>query len=235
MPTVPFYRPTLKFTFASAALLVAGVFAPAGLSAPVVAASFDCDKPGLAADETALCANRDINDMDVKMVTTLELITGLLPMGNRGVVQDAQVEWLSKRQACGADLTCLRAAYARTPSSWPAPDIDSVVAFVALGAASPSHATSHMEADRVAPGARLFQDRGCPPMAASPARPAARRRRASAWRRRWREGGADWRARGSPNSSVNAGMSSRLAQGQVRHGPNSAMKCFMPASPPGTQ
>lgn len=112
MPTVPFYRPALKFTFASAALLVAGVFAPAGLPAPAVAASFDCDKPGLAADETAICANRDINDMDVKMVTTLELITGLLPMGNRGVVQDAQVEWLSKRQACGADLTCLRAAYA---------------------------------------------------------------------------------------------------------------------------
>lgn len=49
--------------------------------------------------------------MDVRLVTTFELITGLMPMGNRGVVQDEQVEWLSKRQACKADLTCLRAAY----------------------------------------------------------------------------------------------------------------------------
>lgn len=112
MPTVPSSRPALTLAFASAALLVAGVVGSAGFPVPAFAASFDCDKPGLAADETAICANRDINDMDVKMVTTLELVTGLLPMGNRGMVQDAQVEWLTKRQACGADLACLRAIYA---------------------------------------------------------------------------------------------------------------------------
>ncbi len=110
MPTLPFQRPVPL----AAVGIVFAVGALATLSVPTSAqaASFDCDKPGLAADETAICANRDINDMDVRMVTTFELITGLLPMGNRGVVQDAQVEWLSKRQACGADLTCLRAAYA---------------------------------------------------------------------------------------------------------------------------
>ncbi|MDQ0504125.1 cytochrome-c peroxidase [Xanthobacter agilis] len=58
------------------------------------------------------------------------------------------------------DAAGLRAAYAGPPSSWPAPDIDSDVAFVELGAASPSPATSPMEADRVALGARLFQDSG---------------------------------------------------------------------------
>lgn len=106
MPKSPFAR--LSRTAAFLAVLSA---LGAGIPLPAQAASFDCDKPDLAADETAICANRDLNDMDVKMVTTFELITGLLPMGNRGVVQDEQVAWLSKRQACNADLACLRAAY----------------------------------------------------------------------------------------------------------------------------
>ncbi|MBW8301266.1 MAG: hypothetical protein K0M60_16845 [Hydrogenophaga sp.] len=103
MPKSPFAR--LSRTAAALAIL-----SSLGAGLPAQAASFDCDKPDLAADETAICANRDLNDMDVKMVTTFELITGLLPMGNRGVVQDEQVAWLSKRQACNADLACLRAA-----------------------------------------------------------------------------------------------------------------------------
>lgn len=106
MPKSPFAR--LSRTAAVLAIL-SGL--GAGMPLPAEAASFDCDKPDLAADETAICANRDLNDMDVKMVTTFELITGLLPMGNRGVVQDEQVAWLSKRQACNADLACLRTSY----------------------------------------------------------------------------------------------------------------------------
>lgn len=106
MPKSPRARPLP--TAATLAVLVGPAFV---IASPAAAASFDCDKPELAADETAICANRDLNDMDVKMVTTFELITGLMPMGNRGVVQDEQVEWLSKRQGCDADLACLRAAY----------------------------------------------------------------------------------------------------------------------------
>ncbi|MBW8320695.1 MAG: hypothetical protein K0M49_13015 [Arenimonas sp.] len=106
MPKSPFAR----LSRTAAALAILGGLG-AGLPLSAAAASFDCEKPDLAADETAICANRDLNDLDVKMVTTFDLITGLLPMGNRGVVQDEQVEWLSKRQACDADLACLRAAY----------------------------------------------------------------------------------------------------------------------------
>ena len=106
MPTTPFAR--LSQPIAALAILVS---IGTGFPLRATAASFDCDKPDLAADETAICTNRDLNDMDVKMVTTFELITGLLPMGNRGVVQDEQVAWLSKRQACNADLACLRASY----------------------------------------------------------------------------------------------------------------------------
>ena len=107
-PLAPLRQRPFQTIGALALLTTLGAWAPA----PALAASFDCEKEGLAADETAICANRDLNDMDVKMVTTFDLITGLMPMGSRGVVQDAQVEWLTKRQACEADLSCLRAIYA---------------------------------------------------------------------------------------------------------------------------
>lgn len=78
---------------------------------PVTAASFDCEKPDLAADEQVICENRDLNDADVRMVTTFELVSGLLAMGSRGVLQDEQVAWLQTRQACNADIACIRQAY----------------------------------------------------------------------------------------------------------------------------
>lgn len=81
------------------------------LAAPAGAASFDCDRADLAPDEKAICEHRDLNDADVKMVTTFELLTGLFAMGNRGHLQDEQIEWLKTRQACGGDAGCLRSAY----------------------------------------------------------------------------------------------------------------------------
>lgn len=77
----------------------------------VPAASFDCAKADLAADEKVICDDRALNDADVKMVTTFELLSGLLAMGSRGTLQDDQVEWLSRRQACGGDAACIRTAY----------------------------------------------------------------------------------------------------------------------------
>ncbi|MCM2399889.1 hypothetical protein NBH20_01875 [Rhizobium sp. S153] len=76
-----------------------------------LAASFDCDRKDLAADERAICDNRALNDLDVKMATSFELIAGLLAMGNRGELQDQQSAWLKKRQACEGDTLCLRNAY----------------------------------------------------------------------------------------------------------------------------
>ncbi|MBY5707711.1 hypothetical protein HFO38_34420 [Rhizobium leguminosarum] len=74
-------------------------------------ASFDCDAKELKPDEKAICDNRALNDADVKMVTTFELLSGLLAMGSRGTLQDEQTVWLKKRQECGADATCIKAAY----------------------------------------------------------------------------------------------------------------------------
>ncbi|MGR6431093.1 lysozyme inhibitor LprI family protein [Rhizobium sp. PAMB 3174] len=91
------------------ALLPALLFAaPAPLAH---AASFDCDAKGLAADEQAICDNRDLNDLDVKMVTEFHFFEGLMAMGSRGELQDEQTAWLAKRQACGPDKACIKATY----------------------------------------------------------------------------------------------------------------------------
>ncbi|HBF30646.1 hypothetical protein [Rhizobium sp.] len=95
-------------TMTSAALfLMLGLLAPQASSA----ASFDCNKSDLKADEKTICDNRNLNDLDVKMVTTFELMSALLPMGNRGELQDQQSAWLKTRQACNADATCIGNAY----------------------------------------------------------------------------------------------------------------------------
>ena len=79
--------------------------------APSGAASFDCTQAGLAADEQAICDNRTLNDLDVEMATMYRLLRGLFMMGRRGAMADDQQAWLSARQACGADIACLDAAY----------------------------------------------------------------------------------------------------------------------------
>jgi uncharacterized protein len=78
---------------------------------PADAASFDCKKSDLAADEKAICEDLSLNDLDVKMVTTFDLLAGLMPMGNRDVLREDQLAWLKTRQACDADTSCIRTAY----------------------------------------------------------------------------------------------------------------------------
>ncbi|MCD2171697.1 lysozyme inhibitor LprI family protein [Rhizobium sp. C4] len=75
------------------------------------AASFDCDAKALAPDETAICANRELNDLDVRMATEFKWLSGMYAMGVRGELQDQQTAWLKVRQACQADVACIRKAY----------------------------------------------------------------------------------------------------------------------------
>jgi uncharacterized protein len=74
------------------------------------AASFDCSKAE-AADEKAVCADRQLNDQDVEMAVLYMQLKPLLGMGARGDLEDEQTAWLKQRAACGADLTCLSKAY----------------------------------------------------------------------------------------------------------------------------
>ena len=93
---------------ALAATVVIPVVGPSGAAR---AASFDCDGKALQPDEKMICDTRSLNDADVKMVTTFDLLSGLLAMGSRGTLQDEQTAWLKKRQECGADLACLKTSY----------------------------------------------------------------------------------------------------------------------------
>lgn len=77
---------------------------------PARAASFDCAK-AQAADEKAICADLALNDQDVEMATLYRQLKPLLGMGARGDMEDAQVSWLKRREACGGDRICLSGAY----------------------------------------------------------------------------------------------------------------------------
>jgi uncharacterized protein len=87
------------------------VLPPVAGSGIAEAASFDCDNQSLQPDEKAICDTRSLNDADVKMVTTFDLLSGLMAMGSRGTLQDEQTAWLKKRQECGNDIACLKASY----------------------------------------------------------------------------------------------------------------------------
>ena len=80
------------------------------LSVPACAASFDCSK-ARATDERAVCASRTLSEMDVEMAVRFEMLTGLVPMGTRGDMGDAQREFLRQRTRCGASNNCLTALY----------------------------------------------------------------------------------------------------------------------------
>ncbi len=82
----------------------------AGLSVSASAASFDCSKSRLATEKT-ICAYRGLNDRDVKMVTTYNIIGHAVPMGARGSLMDQQVVWLKQRNACGSNISCIANAY----------------------------------------------------------------------------------------------------------------------------
>lgn len=77
---------------------------------PALPASFDCNKAA-AMDELAVCNDRELSELDVKMATWFEAITGLVPMGTRGAIQDEQLAWLKQRAACNSDRRCLRNSY----------------------------------------------------------------------------------------------------------------------------
>jgi len=74
------------------------------------AASFSCDA-AKTKTEKSICKNRSLNDADVKMATTYQIVLHALPMGGRDSQKDAQYQWLKKRNACAAGVSCIGKAY----------------------------------------------------------------------------------------------------------------------------
>ena len=91
-------------------MAAAGVLMALGGTAQ--AASFDCNR-ARTADEKAICANRALNDKDVRMALLFDITQRLVPMGSRDAIRDSQRVWLAQRRTCGARVSCLNTAYDR--------------------------------------------------------------------------------------------------------------------------
>ncbi|GGF85059.1 hypothetical protein GCM10007301_51220 [Azorhizobium oxalatiphilum] len=91
-------------------LLCAALMGGALFSVPARAASFDCGT-AKAADEKAVCVNRDLSDLDVKTATLYEVLGHLVAMGQRGDLQEQQRAFLAYRATCGSRVACIRKAY----------------------------------------------------------------------------------------------------------------------------
>ncbi|QIO07552.1 lysozyme inhibitor LprI family protein [Acinetobacter shaoyimingii] len=81
-----------------------------GFNIHAQAASFNC-KSAKTSTEKQVCKTLSLNDADVKMSTTYNIIRHLVPMGTRGAIQDEQAAWLKQRNLCGAKITCLSQRY----------------------------------------------------------------------------------------------------------------------------
>lgn len=97
-----------------ATTLVTATLAAATLAvaAPAAAASFDCARARLP-DERAICADRALNDQDVRLATWLDALGQLQLMGANGAMRDDQRAWLAARHGCGGDRVCLAHSYDR--------------------------------------------------------------------------------------------------------------------------
>ncbi|WP_096911329.1 MULTISPECIES: lysozyme inhibitor LprI family protein [Acinetobacter] len=76
------------------------------------AASYSCKAAKLKAEQQ-ICNDRGLNDADVKLATTYQIVLRALPMGGRDAEKDQQLQWLKQRNSCGANAPCLRRAYAQ--------------------------------------------------------------------------------------------------------------------------
>src|SRR5262249_14477404 len=80
---------------------------------PSLAASYaplDCAKAATAADKT-ICKTYALGHDQARLATRFEVMPSFVAMGQRGDIIDRQEQWLSAREACGSNVTCLSQAY----------------------------------------------------------------------------------------------------------------------------
>ncbi|OTG67196.1 lysozyme inhibitor LprI family protein [Acinetobacter silvestris] len=80
------------------------------VSLNIHAASFKCEW-AKTKTENAICEHRSLNDADVKMATTYNIVRKLVAMGTRGVIQDQQVKWQELLDQCQDNVACLTDVY----------------------------------------------------------------------------------------------------------------------------
>ncbi|MFL9824419.1 lysozyme inhibitor LprI family protein [Rhodoplanes sp. SY1] len=95
-------------------LLVLGIVALIGAASPAAAIDYspiDCAKATTPADRT-ICSNYALGQDEARMAAIYGVATGLVAMGQRGDMQDAQRAFIRTREACGTDIGCLSRVYA---------------------------------------------------------------------------------------------------------------------------
>jgi uncharacterized protein len=80
------------------------------LTVPANSASFDCTR-ARGGDEQAVCASRALSELDVEMAVRFDMLAGLVAMGTRGDMGDAQRAFLASRRRCSSDARCLTLLY----------------------------------------------------------------------------------------------------------------------------
>ena len=80
------------------------------VAAKTQAASFNCER-AQTATEKAVCKHSELNDADVKMATSYNILRKLVPMGTRSLIQEEQVKWLQLRNQCHDNANCLLDVY----------------------------------------------------------------------------------------------------------------------------
>ena len=81
-----------------------------GSSAAYAASPIDCTKVTNATEQT-ICATPALLQADARMTAYYEIATQFVGMGVRGDLDEAQRAFPGLRNKCGADKTCILAAY----------------------------------------------------------------------------------------------------------------------------
>jgi uncharacterized protein len=95
----------LTIVVAFAALTLAALPAQAADYAPL-----NCAAASNATEKT-ICGSYSLGQQEARMATLYQWATSFVAMGQRGDIQDAQRAFLNARNACGANVACLRKAY----------------------------------------------------------------------------------------------------------------------------
>ena len=101
----------MTFRLILLAFVVVGcVAAKAGSVAAADYAPLNCAK-AVSSAEKAICSHYGLGQSEARMATLYQWSTAFVGMGQRGDMQDAQRDFLKRREACGADIACLRRIY----------------------------------------------------------------------------------------------------------------------------
>lgn len=95
------------YRIASLLAVSAAVFS---LTAPVEAASFNCHRK-LTHTEAAVCDNAKLSALDTSLSALYRRVLKIAAPIDRPFIVRDQVRWLGKRNACGANVGCIRSAY----------------------------------------------------------------------------------------------------------------------------